>query len=507
MEHALDAVRILLQPLNIALLVGGLALGSIFGILPGVSVLTAVVLVLPLTYNLSSEGSLILLLGIYVAGIFAGSSTSILFNIPGDPQNACTCLDGYPMTRQGRAAKALGMAIISSAVGGLLGSLILIGVSEQLALVSLAFGPAEYFSLIFLGLSVVSGLGVGSYGKTLLSALFGLLLATVGVAEVAGESRLTFGIPALNSGFHFVPVIIGALAMSEVFEQIGQKAGVLAKYTGRKFQLRDGLPDRRDLREVLPVWLRTGAIGTFIGVLPGAGATVAAFISYGVEKAIHRRGKHFGTGEISGVAAPETANNAAGMGTLVPLLALGIPGGGVAAVMFGAMEIHGLQPGPLMFLSQPQMVATIFVAALVANLLILAIGSWQARYIVRLLTVPGYVLYPTIAAFCVVGAYAVNNILFDVWVMLIAGLIGTYLRTRGYSVVALVLGMVLGPIAENAFVQGMIMFPSMLHFLTRPFAGVMIAVGVVFLTMPLLVRWLKPLRQALAGSNVDLRGD
>jgi len=498
MDYALEALKILLQPVNAALLLGGLAFGSVFGILPGVSVLTAVVLVLPLTYSLSADASMILLIGIYVAGIFAGSSTAILFNIPGDPQNACTCLDGYPMTRKGLAAKALGMAIISSAVGGLFGCLILIAISEQLALVSLAFGPAEYFGLIFLGLSVVSGLGLGSYGKTILSALFGLLLATIGVAEVAGESRLTFGIPALNAGFHFVPVLIGALAMSEVFEQVGQRAGVFSQYTGRRFRLRDGLPNRAELRQVVPTWLRTGVLGTFIGALPGAGATVAAFVAYGTEQAVHRRGKQFGTGEIAGVAAPETANNAAGMGTLVPLLALGIPGGGVAAVMFGALQIHGLQPGPLMFLSQAQMVVTIFVTALLANALILTIGSWQARYVVRLLTVPEYLFYPAIAAFCVVGAYAVNNNIFDVWVMLVAGLIGTYLRTRGFSVIALVLGMVLGPIAEGAFVQGLIMFPSPLEFVLRPLSGIMILIGVVFLGLPLIVRWLRPVRDFLS---------
>lgn len=488
MEYFGEAVLTLGNPLNLLLLVGGLLLGCLFGILPGVSVLTAVVLVLPLTYNLTAEGSIILLLGIYVAGIFAGSSTAILFNIPGDPQNACTCLDGYPMTRQGRAAKANGIAIISSAIGGLVGTLILIATAKELAEASLAFGPAEYFGLTFLGLSIVGGLGVDSYAKTLLSVLIGLLLASIGVSEVSGESRLTFGMTAFNAGINFVPVMIGALAMSEIFEQAGCRTSVTAQYTGRTFKLRDGLPSKSDVRSLWGTWVRGSFLGTLVGALPGAGATVAAFLAYGIERGVNRRGRYFGTGEICGVAAPETANNAAGMGTLVPLLALGIPGGGVAAVMLGAFEIHGVQAGPLMFISQPAMITTIFLTAFVANALILAVGSWQARYIVRLLGVPTYLLSPIIAVFCVIGAYAANNNIFDVWVMLVAGVAGTYLRIHGYSVVAIVLGMVLGPIAEGAFVQGLILFGSPLGFVTRPLSGTMIVLGVVFLAMPVILR-------------------
>ncbi|MGE0612334.1 MAG: tripartite tricarboxylate transporter permease [Hyphomicrobiales bacterium] len=507
MEYVSAALHIIGDWTNLGLLAVGLVLGSLFGVLPGVSVLTAVVLVLPLTYALSSEGSIILLIGIYVSGIFAGSTTAILFNIPGDPQNACTAIDGYPMTRKGKAAKAIGAAIVSSAIGGLFGCLVLILVSRQLATVSLAFGPAEYFALTFLGLSVVSGLGVSSYGKTVLSVLAGLLLATFGVSEVSGESRFTFGIEILNSGFNFVPVIIGALAMSEVFEKAGDTKGLTGKYSGKAFSIRDGLPDMAEAKAMLPAWARGGALGTFIGALPGAGATVAAFVAYGVERAVNVRRKFFGRGEIAGVAAPETANNAAGMGTLVPLLALGIPGGGVAAVMLSALQIHGLQPGPLMFISQPVMVKVIFITALIANALILCIGPWQARYIVRLLTLPSYLLYPAIAVFCIVGAYSVNNNIFDVWVMLASGLVGAYLRTHGYSVVALVLGMVLGPIAEGAFVQGMIMFSSPLGFVSRPLSASMIALGVVFLTLPLLLRAFGSLRSWSKGANLSASAD
>lgn len=507
MEIILDALSVVTRLENLALLSSGLALGSIFGVLPGVSVLTAVVLVLPLTYGLTAEGATILLLGIYVAGIFAGSSTAILFNIPGDPQNACTALDGYPMTQKGEATKAIGMAILSSAIGGLFGCLILILISEKLADLSLAFGPAEYFALTFLGLSVVSGLGLSSYGKTVLSVLFGLLLATIGVAEASGESRLTFGFTSMLAGFHFVPVIIGALAMSEVFEQAGMSVGLSTKYVGRIFRLRDGLPTKEEVRRLLPTWIRSSILGTFIGALPGAGATVAAFIAYGIERSLNRNRKAFGTGEISGVAAPETANNAAGMGTLVPLLALGIPGGGVAAVMLSALQIHGIQPGPLMFLSQPEMIAIIFVTALIANSFILIIGPWQARYIVRLLTIPSYLLYPVIAVFCIVGAFAVNNNIFDVWVMLGVGLVGTYFRAHGYSVVAVVLGMVLGRIAEDALIQGLSSYPTPFEFILRPISGPMILIGVLFLFLPILVRWIKPILNKLQGLNTKLDGD
>lgn len=481
-----QSMYIVAEPTNLMLLFSGLMLGSLFGMLPGVSVLTAVILVLPLTYGLTSEGSIILLIGIYVSGIFAGSTTAILYNIPGDPQNAATCIDGYPLTLKGMATKAVGCAIISSAIGGLIGCLILITISEHLASLSLAFGPAEYFGLTFLGLSVISGLGFATFGKTLLSVLAGLLLATVGVSEVSGDSRFTFGVAILNSGFNFVPVIIGALAMSEVFAKAGTVFNISTKYSGRSLKLIDGLPNLSELRQLGPAWLKGSLLGTFIGALPGAGATVAAFVAYGAEKATNNRGELFGTGEIAGVAAPESANNAAGMGTLVPLLALGIPGGGVAAVMLSALQIHGLQPGPLMFISQPMMVEVIFLTCIIANLFIILIGPWQARYVVRLLSLPGYFTYPAIAVFCVVGAYAVNNNIFDVWVMLGAGLLGAYLRTHGYSVIALVLGMVLGPIAEGAFVQGTIMYPSLFEFLRRPISATMIAVGCVFLMAPII---------------------
>jgi putative tricarboxylic transport membrane protein len=375
--------------------------------------------------------------------------------------------------------------VISSAVGGLFGAVVLILLSRQLATVSLIFGPAEYFALAVLGLSMVTVLGGGSYGKMLLSVLAGLLLASIGVAEVSGESRLTFGFQAINAGFHFVPIVIGALAMSEVFEAAASGLDVSRLYVGKPLRVREGIPDRRELADIVPTWLRCAPLATLIGVLPGHGATFAAFACYGIERTFHRRREHFGTGEIAGVAAPEVAGNAAGMGTLVPLLALGIPGGGVAAVMLAAMQIHGLQPGPLMFVNQPRMVMVIFVAALVANAMILAIGPWLARYVVRLLRIPAYLMHPTIAVFCVVGAYAVNNNMFDVWVMLASGLVGTYLRIHGYSVISVVLGILLGPIAEGAFVQGMILFGSPIPFFTRSISGSLLALSMLFLAAPL----------------------
>jgi putative tricarboxylic transport membrane protein len=496
MEVTLDALFVVLQPLNVLLLVAGLLLGGIFGILPGVSVLTAVVLVLPLTYSLTGEGSIILLMGIYVAGIFSGAFTSILFNIPGDPQNTPTTIDGYPMTRKGEAAKAIGATVISSAIGGLFGALVLILVSRELARVSLIFGPAEYFSLTILGLTMVTVLGGGSYAKMLLSVLAGLLLATVGVAEVSGESRLKFGFAAVNAGFHFVPIVIGALAMSEVFEAAATGLDISRQYAGQPLRMREGIPSRRELADMIPTWLRCAPIATIIGVLPGHGATFAAFACYGIERTFHRRRAYFGTGEIAGVAAPEVAGNAAGMGTLVPLLALGIPGGGVAAVMLGAMQIHGLQPGPLMFTNQPRMVMVIFITALIANAMILAIGPWLARYIVRLLRIPAYLMLPAIATLCVVGAYAANNDIFDVWVMLASGLVGTYLRTQGYSVISLVLGVLLGPIAEGAFVQGMILFGSPLGFFNGWISSVLLVLSAIFVIAPLAAALLRRLRGA-----------
>jgi putative tricarboxylic transport membrane protein len=505
MEYILVSLKIILSPVNIFMLIGGILFGSIFGILPGVSVLTAVVLVLPLTYGLSADSSIILLVAIYVAGIFAGSSTSILFNMPGDPQNAATCIDGFPMTVKGEAPRALGMAIISSALGGTVGLIILVTVTEMIARVSLAFGPAEYFALTFLGLASIAGFGHRQYGKTVLSLLLGLLLATFGVAEVTGESRLTLGFPQLMSGFNFVPVMIGALAMSEMFEQIGQGGSISSLYADRKFKLREGLPTLQDLRNVWTTWIRSSLIGTVIGTLPGAGATVAAFVAYGVESSVNKRRKYFGSGEIAGVAAPETANNAAGMGTFVPMLALGIPGGAVAALIMVALQIHGIQPGPLMFIQQRQIIMNIFVISLLANLLIMVSGAVQVKYVSQLLRVPKEILYPAIAIFCALGAYATDNNIFDVYVMMVSGLLGTYLRTHGFSIIAIILGMVLGPIAEGAFVQGLIIYNSPIEFVMRPLAGTLLLCGLLFLCAPLIMPLLRPLLRGWLMRNGDLK--
>jgi putative tricarboxylic transport membrane protein len=471
------------HPMYLVAIVVGMFVGLIIGTLPGLNIVAGAALVIPFTYSMDPAFALIFVTSMYVGGIFGGSAPSILFNMPGDTAAACTAIDGYPLTQKGLATRALGVMISASATGGLIGVIAVIFISPMLAKVALSFGPIEYFALCFLGISVVGGVGVDSVTKGIVSGLFGMLLATVGISEFTGMQRFTFGSDSLISGFNYIPIMIGAFAVSEIFLLFRTIATTELKET----KLLGKIITLKDFMSMKWVTLRSSLLGTFIGILPGAGATVASFFSYSVEKRMSKNKGEFGKGAIEGVCAPEAANNSAAMGSLVPLLALGIPGGAVAAVMFGIFQIHGLQPGPLLFLNNKDILYPLLASCLIANFLILVIGTAQAKQVSKILKIPKPLLYSIIMALTIIGAYSVNNQLFDIWVMMAFGVIGYLMKEHGYSVAALVLGLILGPILESSFMRGMILTDNNLFaFFKSPIAAPMLVFGILVIAYPLI---------------------
>lgn len=472
--------------------------GIIFGVIPGLSAVMAVTLFIPFTYAMSPTLGIVLLSSMYAAGVFGGSMTAVLFNIPGAPENAAVCFDGYPLAQKGEAARALGTAICSSAIGGLVSTVILMFSAPLIAEVALKFGPAEFFALCFLGISVVVGLGASPV-KGLISALIGLLLACVGVSPLSGAARFTFGIDWLLAGIGLVPIMLGAFAASEIYvraEEI-RKAHKFedVKLSGKLLRL-------IDIISIRWVYLRSAIIGVIVGALPGAGATIASFISYNEAKRWSKYPEKFGTGIIDGIAAPETACNAASAGTLIPLFSLGIPGGAAAAIILGAFQIHGLNPGPMLFEFAPEIPYTVFASLWLANAMIIVAGVLGARWLVKILNVPQGIVFPIITLFCVVGAFAVNNNMFDVWIMLIFGLIGYFLRKNGYSIAGLVLGIVLGSILESSYLRSLVLFNgNLLGFFTHPISAVILIFSILSLMLPLFRK--KKQTEAVSDTGLD----
>lgn len=481
------------DPLIFLSIVAASLFGIVFGVIPGLSAVMALTLFIPFTFKMSAVMGIVLLSAMYAAGVFGGSMTAVLFNIPGAPENAATCFDGYPMAQQGKATQALGCAIFSSALGGLFATLAMMFFAPALANVALSFGPPDFFALCFLGLCVVIGLG-SSVSKGVISALVGLLLACVGVSPMSGAARLTFGFDILMSGIRYIPIMLGAFAISEVLTR------VVDIKEGKEYQevkLSGKMMEWGEIVRMKWLYLRSAVIGVVIGMLPGAGATIASFLSYNEAQRWSKFPEKFGTGIIDGVAAPETANNAASGSTLIPLFSLGIPGGAAAAIILGAFEIHGLTPGPLLFFTNPEIPNTVLASLFVANFMIIIAGFFGAKYLVKVLTVPQYIIFPIITVFCCLGAFAVGNNMFDVWVMLAFGLIGTYMRNNGYSIAGMVLGVVLGFLLETNFIQTTVIFEKNIFagFFLRPISGTILVFSIISLFMPI-YRQLKSLRKA-----------
>ena len=486
-----DSIRlgfaVALTPINLALALAGALLGTLVGALPGIGSTSAVALLLPLTFNMDPAGAIILLCGIYYGSMYGGTITSVLINTPGESATVVTALDGYQLARQGRAGVALGIATIASFVAGTLGTFALMLTAPALAGFALTFGPPEYFALTVLGLSMLTGLTSGSASKALMSALLGLIVATIGLDVTTGMPRLTFGSVDLLSGVDFLPVSIALFGFTEIL--LGAEQAAEAARSRARIAIRDVFPTRQDWRQSRPAVLRGTGLGFLIGTLPGAGATLASFIAYAIEKRVSRTPERFGRGAIEGVAAPEAANNAASAGALVPLLTLGLPGGTTTAVLVGALTMWGLRPGPLMFQENPEIAWGLIASMYIGNAMLLVLNIVLIPVFVRALLIPYAVLAPSVLALCLVGAYAANNRLWDVGVMLVFGAVGLAMRRLGYSPAAFVAALVLGPIAENAFRQSMqISQGSFAIFWSRPIAVGLFIAAAAALILPMLRR-------------------
>lgn len=441
-----------IQP--IVAIVVGVILGILAGAMPGLSPSMGVALLVPFTYSMQPQVALILLVSIYIAANYGGSITAVTINTPGTPSAVVTSFDGYPLTQQGKAGIGLGISLVSSTVGGIIGTIILIFFSIPLARLAVRMHPAEYFALAIFGLTTVASLGGKNWPKAFLAAMLGLLINTIGIDPISGVKRFTFGTYRLYDGFALIPALIGLFALSEVFTRIEEyklEKGEETKYEKTHWPT---LPDYWKLKITI---VRSSILGTLIGIFPGAGATIAAFLSYDLAKKTSKNPDSFGKGNPEGVAAAEAANSSSVGGALVPLLALGIPGSASTAVLVGALMIHDLVPGPLLFVERPDIIYSLFAALLIANVVMLALGLFGSRLWVKVTVIPKKVLLPAILAISIIGSFAVHYSFFDVATCIGFGVAGWILKKYGFPGAPIVLGMVLGKLAETNFRRAVIM--------------------------------------------------
>ena len=479
----LFGLGVALQPENLVAAAIGVILGSIVGVLPGIGPLTAMSLLLPISFQMEPIPAIILISGVYYGAMYGGSTTSILLGVPGETSSVMTVVDGYQLRRKGRAGAALAIAALASFAAGIISTLGLVLLAAPLAAFALAFGPPEYFALAVVGLSLVAVLSFGSITKGLISAGVGLLISTVGVDVISGIPRFTFGQPELLGGVHVIVVVLGIFAIAEIAESLLRPTADEELEAGGWFSLRRLLPTRDDLRRSTGPVIRQSLFGFLIGVLPGVGGGSASFLSYGMEKRISKTPERFGQGAIEGVAAPEAANNAGAQGAFVPLLTLGIPGSPAAAIVLAALIIHGLQPGPQLFVQRPDVVWGLIASMLIGNAMLVILNLPLVGLFVQLLRIPFPVLAVLTILLSVVGAYAVNGSLLDIGLVIAFGALGLLMRAARYPLPPLVLALVLGPLLERSLYQSLLITRGdVTAMILRPIPlvvyGIMIAVTV-----------------------------
>ena len=480
-----------LLPANLLLGLAGVTLGTAVGVLPGIGPALAISMLLPLTFGIDPAGAFILFGGLYYGAMYGGSTTSILVRMPGEASSVMTARDGYRMTLRGRAGAALATAAIGSFVAGTFATAMLMTAAPALVEVALTFGPAEYAALMVLALAALAGLGGPSPAKGVAAALIGLALGTIGIDVQTGQARFTFGAAGLLGGLDVVVVTVGLFAVGEVFWYAATRPRA-GRGTREAERADVGGPvrlTRAEWRRSWPAWLRGTLVGFFCGVLPGAGATVASFLAYDVERRSSRRPEEFGDGAIEGVAGPEAANNASAGGSLVPLLALGIPGSGTTAVMLAAFQMYGLQPGPLLFTQDATLVWALIASLYVSNALLLVLNLPLVRIWVQLLRVPRPLLFAAVLAFATLGVYSLDGSLVDVGAIYVLGLAACVLRGHGVPPAPIVLAVVLGPLLEQEFRRAMAISggdPTV--FVTRPIAAGLLVLAVVAVASPSLAR-------------------
>ena len=466
----------------IVFLFAGTIAGVLIGAMPGLTATMGVAVVTPLTYGMSTISSFALLLGVYCGGVYGGSITAIVANIPGTPSAIMTTLDGYPMSRRGEAGKAIGIATVSSFIGGVISVVILSFFAPMVANMALKFSGQEFFAIGFFGLTVIAYISTGSMARGFLSGFLGLLIGTIGADLISGFERFTYGSFYLLSGIELLPVLIGVFGFTEILCVL-ERGFTSIEVTKKTFDR--VIPGKDDMKKILPTIFRSAPIGTIIGAIPAAGGVIAAIVAYGVEKRFSRNPEKFGTGAIEGIAAPETANNACTGGAMIPMLTLGVPGDAATAILIGALMMNGLTPGPTLFSRNMDVVSAIFILMLLANCVFLFYGLFGARYIAKVISVPMKILAPVIATLCIVGTFSLRNALFDVWVMLFFGILGYWFRKVEIPTPPLALGLVLGNLVEVEFRRGLILSRgNVFSFFTRPISGTFLLLSVLMLILP-----------------------
>jgi putative tricarboxylic transport membrane protein len=475
--------QVALLPHNLFFCLLGCFLGTLIGVLPGIGPAAGVTILIPITYGLSPVTALITMSGIYYGATYGGSTTSILLNIPGEASSVVTCLDGYQMARKGRGGSALGMAAFGSFIAGTFAIILLTFIATPLVNAALHFGPPEHFALTFMGLTMVTSLAGDSLLKGIISGLFGILIACVGVDVISGANRFTYGQIYLLDGFGFVNIAVGLFALSEVMINIEKPTSeVFVKFS---YKLRDLLPNLQDWKDSIGAIWRGSVIGFVIGALPGTGAVVASFIAYTVEKKCSKHPEKFGTGVIEGVAAPESANNSAAQAAFLPMLTLGIPGSAVTAILLGALVVHGVRPGPMLMQTNPDLVWGLIASMYIGNIMLVILNLPLISVWVSFLRIPYKIIMPLIVAICSVGIYATETTIFDLWVMFFFGIIGYIFRKLQYPLSPVVLAAVLTPLVENSLKQSMIISQgSFSIFFTRPISAPLMIIGLFFLFAP-----------------------
>ena len=489
----MNGFAICFQPDNLFMCFMGVLIGTLVGVLPGLGPTAAIALLLPVTFHLHPVSAIICLAGIYYGAMYGGSTTSILVNIPGEAASVMTCVDGHQMALQGRAGPALGISAFGSFIAGTLSILGLMFLAPILARWALAFGPPEYFALMSLGMTILVYLASGSMLKALMSAALGIIFGCVGADMTTNVHRFTMGIPELTDGVGLIPLIVGLFGIAEVLDSLENTF----KHEILHGKIKNLLPNLQDWKEsIIPIF-RGSILGFFLGVLPGGGATIASFASYGIEKRFSRHPEKFGHGAIAGVAGPESANNAASGGAFIPLFGLSIPANSVMAILLGALMIHGIVPGPNMMLQHPDIFWGVVASMYVGNAMLLVLNLPLIGLWVKLLKVPYTYLFPLILIFCLIGGYTVDNKIFDVYMMTLFGFVGYIMRKFKYEAAPLVLAYVLGPMFEDALRQSLtISGGNVLIFVSRPISGVTLAITALLLLSPLIPKVRKK-REAL----------
>ncbi|MCZ8538188.1 tripartite tricarboxylate transporter permease [Paenisporosarcina quisquiliarum] len=504
LDFLFNGFAVAFQWQNILFAFVGVLIGTAVGVLPGIGPMSGVALLIPVTATLTSgmpteaaaASSIILLAGVYYGAMYGGSTTSILLNTPGESSSVVTTLDGYQMAKQGRAGAALSIAAIGSFIAGIVSLIGLVLLAEPLSNVALKFGPAEYFSLMLLGLCAVSGLAGKSMTKALIMTVFGLLLATIGIDAVSGIARFTYDLPILYSGLEFLTIAVGLFALGEVFKTVLERD----KEDGAIAKIERILPTKQDLKDSAKPIVRGSLMGFFIGVLPGAGATLASFFSYVAERKFSKHPEKFGKGAIEGVAGPESANNAASGGAMIPLLTLGIPGSGTTAILMGALIMYNIQPGPLLFDDHPEVAWGLIASMFIGNLMLLVLNMPLVKVFAKIIQTPKKYLLPIIIAISFFGVYAVQYTTFDLYLLLACGVLGYFLAKNDYPLAPLVLALVLGPMIENNMRRALtISNGDFSIFVSKPLSLVFILAAVAWLVVPLIMK--------LKGRNVIINDE